>query len=59
MVIDLAKQILVKGVIPTEWELSTIFNCCKEKGNAFQRDETPEYSSDSKNSGESFTYVGR
>ena len=33
---DLINQILV-GVIPAEWELSTITNCYKRKGDALEK----------------------
>ena len=31
---DLLNHIIVEGVIPAEWELSTIVNCYKGKGNS-------------------------
>ena len=37
MITDLANQIIV-GVIPVEWELSTIVNCYKGKENSLERE---------------------
>ena len=34
---DLINQIIVEGVLPTEWELSTITNCYKRKGDALEK----------------------
>ena len=38
MITDLVNQIIVEGVTPAEWELSTILNCCKGKGNSLDRE---------------------
>lgn len=34
---DLINQIIVEGVLPAEWELSTITNCYKRKGDALEK----------------------
>ena len=38
---DLINQIIVERVIPADWELSTIENCHKRRGDALE--ETTEY----------------
>ena len=37
MIADLLNQIIREGVVPAEWELSTIVNCYKGKGDALER----------------------
>ena len=37
MIADLLNQIIREGVVPAEWELSTIVNCYKGLGNAIER----------------------
>ena len=34
---SLLNHIIVKGVIPAEWELNSILNCHKKKGNPLRR----------------------
>ena len=38
MITDLVNQIIVEGVIPVEWKLSTIVNCCYRKGDGLERE---------------------
>ena len=37
MITDLINQIIREGVVPADWELSTIINCYKGKGDALER----------------------
>ena len=37
VITDLVNRIVVEGVIPAEWELSTIVNCYKGKGDSSER----------------------
>ena len=37
MTTDLVNQIVVEGVVPAEWELSTIVNCYKGEGDSLER----------------------
>ena len=37
MIADSLNQIIREGVVPAEWELSTIVNCYKGKGDALER----------------------
>ena len=37
MIVDLVNQVIVKKIISIEWELSTIVNCYKGKGDAPKR----------------------
>ena len=37
MITDVVNQIIVEGIVPAEWELSTIVNFYKEKGDAVER----------------------
>ena len=37
MMSDLVNQIIFEGVIPTEWELSTVVSCYKGKGDFGER----------------------
>ena len=37
MITDPVNQIILEGAIPTEWELSTIVNRCKEKGSSLDK----------------------
>ena len=36
LITDLVNQITVEGVIPAEWELSTIVNCYKRKSDSLK-----------------------
>ena len=36
LITDLVNQITIEGVIPAEWELSTIVNCYKGKSNSLK-----------------------
>ena len=37
MITNLVSQIIVEGVIPTEWELGTVVNCYKWKGDSLEK----------------------
>ena len=37
MITELINQVIEEGDIPAEWRLSTIVNCCKEKGHSIER----------------------
>ena len=45
MITDLVSQIVVERVIPAEWELITIGNCCKGKEDSLDRGSYQELKS--------------
>ena len=42
LITDLVNQITVEGVIPAEWELSTIVNCYKRKSDSLKEETLGE-----------------